>query len=208
MVSKKTKETTLGTRAVATTRTVVTVGFVFNSAFHESCLMAWWFLVLRVRFFIFCLSRLLGALPDFRSVCVCVMVSVVFFAFLFGPSPKFTARAWFWTPRSRRSFPNTRAGSFSNTKTKPGGHFQSQAHFLMPGIAFSRHCQCLYMSRHPLRSNWGGLGLRGGNWGLGWGLGLGGGDWGFGGGTGGGRVFKVTKQPKHMPLYIKPSFTV
>ena len=44
-----------------------------------------------------------------------------------------------------------------NSYTKPGGHFQTQAYFLMPGTAFSRHCQCLYMSRHPLGSNWGGL---------------------------------------------------
>lgn len=53
-----------------------------------------------------------------------------------------------------------------NSYTKPGGHFQTQAYFLMPGTAFSRHCQCLYMSGHPLGSNWGGLRGLGGLGGL------------------------------------------
>ena len=35
-----------------------------------------------------------------------------------------------------------------------------EAYFLTPETTFLRHLQCLYLSRHPLGSTWGGLGFR------------------------------------------------
>ena len=79
-------------------------------------------------------------------------------------------------------------GSFSNTKTKSGGHFQTQAHFLTAGTAFSRRSQGFLSHENYVITSQPCRITTGGDWGLGTGLGFGA---CFGSGSGG-VIFKHT----------------
>ena len=79
-----------------------------------------------------------------------------------------TARDSISGPRKPRVISKHDQGVISNTLTKPWGHFQTQAYFLLPGTAFSG----LSISFHVAPTHTFRLRL-GGDWGLGWGLGWG-----------------------------------
>ena len=76
-----------------------------------------------------------------------------------------TARDSISGPRKPRVISKHDQGVISNTLTKPWGHFQTQAYFLLPGTAFSG----LSISFHVAPTHT----FRRGDWGLGWGLGWG-----------------------------------
>ena len=83
-----------------------------------------------------------------------------------------TARDSISGPRKPRVISKHDQGVISNTLTKPWGHFQTQAYFLLPGTAFSGlsisfHVAPTRTFRLRLGADWGE------DWGLGWGLGWG-----------------------------------
>ena len=72
-----------------------------------------------------------------------------------------TARDSISGPRKPRVISKHDQGVISNTLTKPWGHFQTQAYFLLPGTAFSGLSISFHVApTHTFRLRLGGLGFR------------------------------------------------